>query len=91
MSTTTVICRGNTISETIISWKMKSVRITLCAILFTWGLYVVSCGFSLCSFCDTWRVVIYCYNVPTRYLLVAGTKQSFQIVVVTFALQKYCL
>ena len=27
-------------------------------------------------------------NVPTRYLLVAGTNQSFQIVVGTFALQK---
>ena len=27
-------------------------------------------------------------NVPTRYLLVAGTMKSFQIVVGTFALQK---
>ena len=37
---------------------------------------------------DSWCVVIHCYYLPTRYLLAAGSKQSFQIVVGTFALQK---
>ena len=37
-------------SETIIYLEPKIVRIIFCKILFTWSLYVASCGFSSCSY-----------------------------------------